>query len=123
MWRLSEDVQSCIEKSMSCNITWLFIIPVIYQSKQLIALFLLVSARALKGWQFRFNLQNSFSAYLDGPATLTGHFGITVSGVPEAPDFTANLAKFSNASSLDVYYVTDQVREISPDGILLTPVW
>ena len=78
---------------------------------------------AAKGWQFRFSLKDSLSAYGDGLSTLTGTFGITVSSVPEAPEFSTAPATFSNASSLDVFHVTDQVLEISAGGIRLTPVW
>ena len=93
------------------------------------SMYLFDSARAIgssvaRGWQFRFSLKESLSAYGDGLSSLTGTFGITVSTVPSAPDFnTGTPATLSNAASFDVYYVTDQVLEISAGGVRLTPVW
>ena len=84
----------------------------------------LVGSQMARGFQFRFSLKDSLSAYADGLTSLTGTFGVTVSTVPAAPDFSSGTpATLSNANSLEVYYVTDQILEISAGGVRLTPVW
>jgi len=81
-------------------------------------------AKVVRGWQFRFNLKDALSGYGDGLSTLTGSFQINVSTIPESPDFLSETPPALGAeSSLDVWYVTDQVAEISASGFKLTPVW
>ncbi|KAJ3029310.1 hypothetical protein HDV00_009633 [Rhizophlyctis rosea] len=83
-----------------------------------------IGSSVAKGWQFRFSLKDSLSAYGDGLSTFTGTFGITVSTVPEGPDFLSGApATMGNANSFDTYYVTDQVMEISAAGVRITPVY
>lgn len=78
----------------------------------------------VRGWQFRFNLKNVLSGYGDGLSVLSGAFAINVSTVPEAPDFLGAAPTALGADkSLDVWFVTDQVAEISANGFRLTPVW
>ncbi|KAJ3028164.1 hypothetical protein HDV00_010614 [Rhizophlyctis rosea] len=83
-----------------------------------------VGSSVARGWQFRFSLKDSLSAYGDGLSTLTGTFGITVSTVPEGADFLKGApATMGNANSFDVFYVTDQTMEISAGGVRITPVY
>ncbi|KAJ3025807.1 hypothetical protein HDV00_012392 [Rhizophlyctis rosea] len=83
-----------------------------------------IGSSVARGWQFRFSLKDSLSAYGDGLSSLTGTFNITVSTVPSAPDFNSGApATLANNTSFDVYYVVDQVLEISAGGVRMTPVW
>jgi hypothetical protein len=85
------------------------------------------SSLIARGWQFRFSFKDALSAYGDGLTTFGGNFGITVSTIPDAPDFLATVdpstSTFSTANSFDVYYVTDQVLEISNTRVRVTPVF
>lgn len=80
--------------------------------------------RAVRGWQFRFDMRDALSGFADGLSTLTGSFQINVSTVPEGPDYLLTAPEVLKASkSFDLWYVTDQVLEISANGLRLTPVW
>lgn len=82
------------------------------------------TATLVRGWQFRLSLKDVLSAYGDGLSTLTGSFQINLSTIPEGPDYLATEpAKLEAEKSFDVWYVTDQVMEISANGLTLTPVW
>jgi hypothetical protein len=78
-----------------------------------------------RGWQFRFSFKDALSAYGDGLTTLSGNFGITVSTIPDAPDFLppGPQPTLAIGNSFDVFYVTDQVLEISSSRVRVTPVF
>ena len=84
----------------------------------------IVGSTKARGWQFRFNLKDILSGYGDGLFVLTGAFQLNVSTVPEAEGFfDATLDALGADKNFDLYYVTDQVAEISASGFRLTPVW
>ena len=82
-----------------------------------------IGSTKARGWQCRFNLKDVLSGYGDGLSVLTGAFQINVSTIPEAPDFlNATPDPLGADKNFDLYYVTDQVAEISASGFRLTPV-
>ncbi len=80
--------------------------------------------RAVKGWNWQFDLRDTVSSFGEGMTVASGYFNIVLNTQPVIPDATPNIPNLDPSKhTLEAFFVTDCVLRISIAGAELSPVF